>query len=76
MSDGPDAAGQEPGDDPADVLGLVALAKDWAAAIVADDPARIARFTADEWVIVRSRPRVRVYWLCVLSHVTSALSTA
>ncbi|MEU6904633.1 nuclear transport factor 2 family protein [Streptomyces coeruleorubidus] len=140
MSDSPDAAGQEPGDDSADALGLVALAKDWAAAIVANDPARIARFMADEWVIVsesgidpkekflslvesgdlthtamdlRSRPRVRVYgdtalitgrvtntahfrgerydadewttdvfvkrdgrWLCVLSHVTSAVSTA
>jgi hypothetical protein len=52
MSDSPDAAGQEPGDDSADVLGLVALATDWAAAIVANDPARITRFMADEWVIV------------------------
>ncbi|MET9682908.1 nuclear transport factor 2 family protein [Streptomyces coeruleorubidus] len=139
MNDTPEAAAQEPGDDSADVLEFLALAKDWAAAIVADDPARIARFMADEWVIVsesgidpkekflslvrsgdlthsamdlRTRPRVRVYgdtalvtgrvtntahfrgerydadewttdvfvkrdgrWLCVLTHITSALST-
>ncbi|MEU6182212.1 nuclear transport factor 2 family protein [Streptomyces coeruleorubidus] len=138
MNDSPETAAQESGDDSADVLELVDLAKDWAAAIVADDPTRIARFMADEWVIVSesgidpkekflslvrsgdlthsamnlmTRPRVRVYgdtalvtgrvtntahfrgerydadewttdvfvkrdgrWLCVLSHITSALS--
>jgi ketosteroid isomerase-like protein len=52
MNDSPGAAAKEPGDDPADVLEFVALAKDWAAAIVSDDPERIARFMADEWVIV------------------------
>ncbi|MEV8595969.1 nuclear transport factor 2 family protein [Streptomyces sp. NPDC052012] len=31
---------------------LLAQAKDWAAAIVADDAGRIARFMADDWVIV------------------------
>ncbi|GAA0639999.1 hypothetical protein GCM10009535_16180 [Streptomyces thermocarboxydovorans] len=31
---------------------LVAQERDWAAAIVANDPDRIARFMADEWVIV------------------------
>ncbi|MFF9118859.1 nuclear transport factor 2 family protein [Streptomyces massasporeus] len=38
--------------DPADELQLVRLAKSWAEAIVSDDPARIAGFMADEWVIV------------------------
>jgi len=31
---------------------LVAIAQAWAAAIVSNDAARIARFLADEWVIV------------------------
>ncbi|GGX29845.1 nuclear transport factor 2 family protein [Streptomyces lomondensis] len=31
---------------------LVDLAEDWAAAIVSNDPARIASFMAEEWVIV------------------------
>jgi ketosteroid isomerase-like protein len=31
---------------------LVAVAEDWAAAIVSNDAARIASFMADEWVIV------------------------
>lgn len=31
---------------------LVDLAEDWAAAIVSNDPARIADFMAEEWVIV------------------------
>lgn len=31
---------------------LVAVAKDWAAAIVSNDAQRIAAFMADEWVIV------------------------
>ncbi|MFF5839992.1 nuclear transport factor 2 family protein [Streptomyces massasporeus] len=38
--------------DPADELHLARLAKNWAEAIVSDDPARIAEFMADEWVIV------------------------
>jgi ketosteroid isomerase-like protein len=38
--------------DSADALQLVRLAKGWAEAIVSDDPARIASFMADEWVIV------------------------
>ncbi|MGW7510435.1 nuclear transport factor 2 family protein [Streptomyces massasporeus] len=38
--------------DPADELHLARLAKSWAEAIVSDDPARIAEFMADEWVIV------------------------
>ena len=36
----------------ADALRLARLAKGWAEAIVSDDPARIAAFMADEWVIV------------------------
>ncbi|GGO42408.1 hypothetical protein GCM10012287_03250 [Streptomyces daqingensis] len=31
---------------------LTAVAADWAAAIVSDDPERIAEFMADEWVMV------------------------
>jgi uncharacterized protein (TIGR02246 family) len=31
---------------------LVAVAKEWAAAIVSNDPERIADFMAEEWVIV------------------------
>lgn len=50
MNQGPDAAAQEPGEDT--VRELAGLARDWAAAIVANDPARIAGFMADEWVIV------------------------
>ncbi|MFD5160154.1 nuclear transport factor 2 family protein [Streptomyces hawaiiensis] len=38
--------------DSADALQLARLAKGWAEAIVSDDPARIASFMADEWVIV------------------------
>ncbi|MFD8224345.1 hypothetical protein ACFV16_09270 [Streptomyces massasporeus] len=38
--------------DPRDELQLVRPAKSWAEAIVSDDPARIAGFMADEWVIV------------------------
>jgi ketosteroid isomerase-like protein len=38
--------------DPTDVHQLVRLAKGWAQAIVSDDPARIASFMAEEWVIV------------------------
>ncbi|MFC8143466.1 nuclear transport factor 2 family protein [Streptomyces paradoxus] len=38
--------------DSADALQLARLAKGWAEAIVSDDPARIAAFMADEWVIV------------------------
>lgn len=37
---------------PADEVHLVRLARNWAEAIVSDDPARIAEFMADEWVIV------------------------
>ncbi|MFC9502562.1 nuclear transport factor 2 family protein [Streptomyces sp. NPDC057002] len=51
MNQGPGAAAaQEPGEDT--VRALTELARDWAAAIVANDPARIAGFMADEWVIV------------------------
>jgi ketosteroid isomerase-like protein len=50
MNESPDAAAQEPGEDI--VPELVDLSKDWAAAIVANDAARIAGFMADEWVIV------------------------
>lgn len=49
MNDSPDAAAQESGGDSADVLAFVDLATDRAAAIVAEDPARSARFMADEW---------------------------
>lgn len=52
MNDSPDAAAQESGGDSAEVLAFVDLATDRAAAIVADDPTRIAPFMADEWVIV------------------------
>lgn len=38
--------------DSADELQLTRLAKGWAEAIVSNDPARIAGFMADEWVIV------------------------
>ncbi|MFF3848202.1 nuclear transport factor 2 family protein [Streptomyces sp. NPDC002328] len=38
--------------DEAAVAALVRVAREWAAAIVADDPVRIAGFMADEWVIV------------------------
>ncbi|MFE7899485.1 nuclear transport factor 2 family protein [Streptomyces sp. NPDC057424] len=38
--------------DSADELQLARLAKGWAEAIVSNDPARIAGFMADEWVIV------------------------
>ncbi|MGW0611650.1 nuclear transport factor 2 family protein [Streptomyces sp. NPDC002788] len=38
--------------DSAEVLQLVAVAEEWAAAIVSDDPGRIAGFMADEWVLV------------------------
>ncbi|MFC9128017.1 nuclear transport factor 2 family protein [Streptomyces sp. NPDC057099] len=50
MNQDPDAAAQEPGEDT--VREFAGLVKDWAAAIVANDPARIAGFMADEWVIV------------------------
>ncbi|PNG18192.1 nuclear transport factor 2 family protein [Streptomyces cahuitamycinicus] len=36
----------------ADALQVARLAKGWAEAIVSNDPARIAGFMADEWVIV------------------------
>ncbi|MFH0518269.1 nuclear transport factor 2 family protein [Streptomyces sp. M41] len=36
----------------ADATRLADTAHDWAAAMVSDDPARIAEFMADEWVIV------------------------
>jgi uncharacterized protein (TIGR02246 family) len=39
------------GDD-ASAAGLAAAAHDWAAAMVSNDPARIADFMADDWVIV------------------------
>lgn len=38
--------------DSADALQLAGLARGWAEAIVSNDPARIASFMADEWVIV------------------------
>ncbi|MFI6374288.1 nuclear transport factor 2 family protein [Streptomyces sp. NPDC050546] len=50
MNQGPEAAAQEPGEDT--VRAFTDLARDWAAAIVANDPVRIAGFMADEWVIV------------------------
>jgi ketosteroid isomerase-like protein len=42
---------RSPEGDPAPTW-LIALTKDWAEAIVSNDAARIARFMADEWVIV------------------------
>jgi ketosteroid isomerase-like protein len=49
--------GDNPGTPPKGAEGavhaeLVAIAADWAAAIVSNDVARIASFMADEWVIV------------------------
>ncbi|MFJ5726646.1 nuclear transport factor 2 family protein [Streptomyces paradoxus] len=41
---------EQPGS--ADTVQLARLAKGWAEAIVSGDPARIAAFMADEWVIV------------------------
>ncbi|MGW6642224.1 nuclear transport factor 2 family protein [Streptomyces iakyrus] len=38
--------------DAEDTVQLARLARGWAEAIVSDDPARIAAFMADEWVIV------------------------
>ncbi|MGI5430444.1 nuclear transport factor 2 family protein [Streptomyces sp. CA-179760] len=50
MNQGPGAAAQEPGEDT--VREFSGLVQDWAAAIVANDPGRIAGFMADDWVIV------------------------
>ncbi|MFJ4077751.1 nuclear transport factor 2 family protein [Streptomyces iakyrus] len=38
--------------DSEDTVQLARLARGWAEAIVSDDPARIAAFMADDWVIV------------------------
>ncbi|GAB2887465.1 hypothetical protein GCM10027074_64820 [Streptomyces deserti] len=50
MSDNASTAAND--SDGADHALLAAVAKDWAAAIVSNDAARIARFMADDWVIV------------------------
>ncbi|WP_328427724.1 nuclear transport factor 2 family protein [Streptomyces sp. NBC_00443] len=39
-------------DEPHDRQGLAAVAHDWAAAMVSNDPGRIADFMADDWAIV------------------------
>ncbi|MFF5478257.1 nuclear transport factor 2 family protein [Streptomyces sp. NPDC012935] len=39
-------------DEPHDRHALAAVAHDWAAAMVSNDPARIADFMADDWAIV------------------------
>lgn len=51
MSDDASAAAPQ-GPDAAFDQQLAAVAHDWAAAMVSDDPARIAGFMADDWVIV------------------------
>lgn len=51
MSEGNDSTPQTQGGDEADVR-FIGLVRDWADAIVANDPVRIAGFMADEWVIV------------------------
>ncbi|MFI6008899.1 nuclear transport factor 2 family protein [Streptomyces sp. NPDC051243] len=50
MSDDASAAPRGPDGAPHDRL--AALAHDWAAAMVSNDPARIAGFMAEDWVIV------------------------
>lgn len=49
----PAASGYHPAmSDDASTAGLTAAAHDWAAAMVSNDPAGIADFMADDWVIV------------------------
>ncbi|MET8677459.1 nuclear transport factor 2 family protein [Streptomyces sp. NPDC004647] len=46
---------------------LVAVAEDWAAAIVSNDAARIAEFIADDWVIVsESGVSAKAYFLSLV----------
>ncbi len=49
-----DDAGKAPRNPQTDAAGtqVIAVAEDWAAAIVSDDAARIASFMTDDWVIV------------------------
>lgn len=51
MSDIADTAGRSPEDDPVHTR-LIALAEDWAGAIVSNDATRIGSFMADDWVMV------------------------
>ncbi|WP_207211783.1 nuclear transport factor 2 family protein [Promicromonospora panici] len=51
MSDIADTAGRSPEDDPV-YTRLIALARDWAEAIVSNDATRIGSFMADDWVMV------------------------
>jgi ketosteroid isomerase-like protein len=51
MSDTAGTAGRRPEGGPVHTL-LIALAKEWAEAIVSNDATRIGSFMADEWVIV------------------------